>query len=113
MDVINLSVGGPDFADKPFGDKVREIVASGITLVSAMGNDGPAWGTLNAPGDAVEVIGVGASEADSGRVAAISSRGFPLGDRIPRMKPDYLAPAWASSGRFLEVLRVRRTMVRV
>ena len=75
VDVINLSVGG-DFADEPFGDKVREIVASGITLVSAMGNDGPAYGTLNAPGDAVEVIGVGASEADSGNVAAISSRAF-------------------------------------
>ena len=98
MDVINLSVGGPDFADEPFGDKVREIVASGITLVSAMGNDGPAWGTLNAPGDAVEVIGVGASEADSGNVAAISSRGFPLGDRIPRMKPDYLAPGMGVLG---------------
>ena len=28
VDVINLSVGGPDFADEPFGDKVREIVAS-------------------------------------------------------------------------------------
>jgi membrane-bound transcription factor site-1 protease len=96
--VINLSVGGPDFADEPFGDKVREIVASGITLVSAMGNDGPAWGTLNAPGDAVEVVGVGASEADSGRVAAISSRGFPLGDRIPRMKPDYLAPGMGVLG---------------
>ena len=50
VDVINLSVGGPDFADRPFGDKVKEIVASGITLVSAMGNGGPAWGTLNAPG---------------------------------------------------------------
>ena len=98
MDVINLSVGGPDFADEPFGDKVREIVASGITLISAMGNDGPAWGTLNAPGDAVEVIGVGASEADSGRVAAISSRGFPLGDKIPRMKPDYLAPGMGVLG---------------
>ena len=96
--MINLSVGGPDFADEPFGDKVREIVASGITLVSAMGNDGPAWGTLNAPGDAVEVVGVGASEADSGRVAAISSRGFPLGDRIPRMKPDYLAPGMGVLG---------------
>ena len=98
MDVINLSVGGPDFADEPFGDKVKEIVASGITLVSAMGNDGPAWGTLNAPGDAVEVIGVGASEADNGRVAAISSRGFPLGDRVPRMKPDYLAPGMGVLG---------------
>ena len=98
VDVINLSVGGPDFADRPFGDKVKEIVASGITLVSAMGNDGPAWGTLNAPGDAVEVVGVGASEADSGRVAAISSRGFPLGDRVPRMKPDYLAPGMGVLG---------------
>ena len=98
IDVINLSVGGPDFSDRPFGDKVKEIVASGITLVSAMGNDGPTWGTLNAPGDAVEVVGVGASEADSGAVASISSRGYPLADRVARMKPDYTAPGMGVLG---------------
>ena len=53
-----------------------------------------AWGTLNAPGDAVEVIGVGASEADSGNGRDLVA-GLPLGDRIPRMKPDYVAPGRA------------------
>ncbi|KAH8057482.1 serine-type endopeptidase [Aureococcus anophagefferens] len=81
VDVLNLSVGGPDFADAPFVDKVRDVVASGVTVVSAIGNDGPLWGTLNSPADMLEVVGVGGAEARSGRVApcgaaaSTSSRG--------------------------------------
>ena len=44
--------------------------------MSAMGNDGPAWGTLNAPGDAVEVIGVGASKPILGKSRPSRLEGF-------------------------------------
>ena len=44
-------------------------------MVSAIGNDGPLYGTLNNPADQNDVIGVGGIDyAD--RVAAFSSRGM-------------------------------------
>lgn len=92
--VVNLSVGGPDFADAPFADKVREVAAAGITIVSAIGNDGPTWGTLNSPADMVEVVGVGGTEAKAPEtVAPFSSRGKSLAEGVGRWKPDVTAPA--------------------
>ena len=41
VDIVNLSVGGPDAEDLPFLDKVRELTAQGALMVSAIGNDGP------------------------------------------------------------------------
>ena len=58
--VLNLSIGGPDFMDQPFVDKVWELTANNIIMVSAIGNDGPLYGTLNNPADQMDVIGVGA-----------------------------------------------------
>jgi membrane-bound transcription factor site-1 protease len=57
--VLNLSIGGPDFCDRPFVEKVWEMSANGIIVVSAIGNDGPLYGTLNNPADQPDVIGVG------------------------------------------------------
>jgi membrane-bound transcription factor site-1 protease len=59
IDVINLSIGGPDFGDLPFVDKIDEMAANGIIIVSAVGNDGPVWGTIHNPADQNSVIGVG------------------------------------------------------
>lgn len=42
--VLNLSIGGPDFMDHPFVDKVWELTANGVIMVSAIGNDGPLYG---------------------------------------------------------------------
>ena len=42
--------GGPDYLDQPFVEKVAEITSAGIIMVSAIGNDGPLYGTLNNPG---------------------------------------------------------------
>lgn len=39
-----FSIGGPDFTDLPFMDKVWELTANGIILISAIGNDGPKFG---------------------------------------------------------------------
>ena len=33
MHVLNLSIGGPDYLDRPFVEKVGEITANGILLV--------------------------------------------------------------------------------
>lgn len=39
--------------------KVWELTANKVIMVSAIGNDGPLYGTLNNPADQIDVIGVG------------------------------------------------------
>ena len=73
--VLNLSIGGPDFADRPFMRKVDEVVAANVVIVSGIGNSGPMWGTLMNPADQPDVIGVGGVD-DEGRLADFSSRGM-------------------------------------
>ena len=75
IDVLNLSIGGPDHADIPFVEKIWEMSANRIIVVSAIGNDGPLYGTLNNPADQYDVIGVG-GVASNGNVARFSSRGM-------------------------------------
>ncbi|EOA19869.1 hypothetical protein CARUB_v10000118mg [Capsella rubella] len=93
MDVLNLSIGGPDYLDLPFVEKVWEITASNIIMVSAIGNDGPLYGTLNNPADQSDVIGVGGIDYDD-HIASFSSRGMSTWE-IPhgygRVKPDVVA----------------------
>lgn len=95
IDVLNLSIGGPDFADNPFTEKIDELAAHGIIAVSAIGNDGPLWGSLNNPGDMMPVVGVGGVEPN-GRIASFSSRGMTtheLDQSYGRVKPDIVAYA--------------------
>ncbi|XP_013162352.1 PREDICTED: membrane-bound transcription factor site-1 protease isoform X1 [Papilio xuthus] len=90
IDVLNLSIGGPDFMDHPFVDKVWELSANKVIMVSAIGNDGPLYGTLNNPADQMDVIGVGGIGFDD-RIAKFSSRGmttWELPNGYGRMKPD-------------------------
>lgn len=55
--------------------QVWEITSNGILMVSAIGNDGPLYGTLNNPADQNDVIGVGGIDyAD--QIASFSSRGM-------------------------------------
>jgi len=61
--------------------------AKGICCVNAMGNSGPAPGTLGSPSDADSVVAVGAVDS-SGVVANFSSRG-PTADN--RIKPEVVA----------------------
>jgi hypothetical protein len=44
VNVLNLSIGGPDFLDIPFIEKVWEMSANNVIIVSAIGNDGPLYG---------------------------------------------------------------------
>jgi membrane-bound transcription factor site-1 protease len=37
IDVINFSIGGPDYSDSPFTDKINELSANGIIVISAVG----------------------------------------------------------------------------
>jgi membrane-bound transcription factor site-1 protease len=74
-------------------EQVWEVTSSGILLVSAIGNDGPLYGTLNNPADQNDVIGVGGID-DSDAIASFSSRGMtawelPIGSG--RVKPDVMA----------------------
>lgn len=88
--VLNLSIGGPDISDHPFVDKVLELTANKVIMVSAIGNDGPLYGTLNNPGDQSDVIGVGGMNFDE-NIAKFSSRGMTTWE-LPygygRLKPD-------------------------
>ncbi|KAF0703780.1 Aste57867_7538 [Aphanomyces stellatus] len=96
VDVINFSVGGPDFDDAPFVDKMHECAANRITIVSAVGNDGPYYGTLTNPADQMDVLGIGGLGATPTTVAPFSSRGMSLWEIASgygRVKPDGLAPA--------------------
>ncbi|XP_039143352.1 subtilisin-like protease SBT6.1 [Dioscorea cayenensis subsp. rotundata] len=93
MDVLNLSIGGPDYLDLPFVEKVWELTANNIIMVSAIGNDGPLYGTLNNPADQSDVIGVGGIDYNN-HIASFSSRGMSTWE-IPhgygRVKPDVVA----------------------
>ena len=41
IDIVNLSTASKDTKDNPFIDKIEELTAAGIIVVSAIGNDGP------------------------------------------------------------------------
>lgn len=90
INVLNLSIGGPDFKDFPFVDKVWELTANKVIMVSAIGNDGPLYGTLNNPADQMDVIGVGGINFED-QIAKFSSRGmttWELPQGYGRVKPD-------------------------
>jgi len=55
--------------------QVWEVTSNGIIMISAIGNDGPLYGTLNNPADQSDVIGVGGID-NSDDIASFSSRGM-------------------------------------
>lgn len=101
VQIINLSMGGPDFSDELFTRKVDEAVASGIIVTSGIGNSGPLWGTSLNPADQPSVVGVGSLSRGLGALARWSSRGgtkAELPDGPGRAKPDLLTVGefWAA-----------------
>ncbi|XP_071040953.1 membrane-bound transcription factor site-1 protease isoform X2 [Parasteatoda tepidariorum] len=100
INVLNLSIGGPDFMDHPFVDKVWELTANNVIMVSAIGNDGPLYGTLNNPADQMDVIGVGGINFED-QIARFSSRGmttWELPAGYGRVKPDIVTYGSAVRG---------------
>ncbi|CAM9461129.1 unnamed protein product, partial [Laminaria digitata] len=85
---------GADFKDQPFVENVRELSANGILIVSAVGNDGPLYGTQHNPADQADTIGVGATSISGDSVAPFQSRGmttWELPGGYGRVKPDIIA----------------------
>ncbi|UXI19114.1 uncharacterized protein NH340_JMT05057 [Sarcoptes scabiei] len=104
INVLNLSIGGPDFMDHPFIDKVWELTANNVIMISAIGNDGPLYGTLNNPADQMDVIGIGGIDFDD-HIAKFSSRGmttWELPSGYGRVKPDIVTYGQFVSGSDLE-----------
>lgn len=100
VNVLNLSIGGPDFKDHPFVDKVWELTANKVIMISAIGNDGPLYGTLNNPADQMDVIGVGGINFQD-QIAKFSSRGmttWELPQGYGRVKPDIVTYGSAVRG---------------
>ena len=90
MNILNLSIGGPDWKDLPFVDKVREMQANNVIMVTACGNDGK-YGTINNPADQLSVIAVGGITQNDEQIAGFQSRGmttWELPDGYGRVKPD-------------------------
>ena len=83
--VLNLSIGGPDFKDLPFVEKVWELTANNVIMISSIGNDGPLYGTLNNPADQMDVIGVGAINYED-QIARFSSRGIAVSEISKKRK---------------------------
>ena len=63
-DIINLSLGS-DTESKLITDAVAYASGKGALIVAAAGNDGPYQGSIDYPAHSIEVIGVGAIDANT------------------------------------------------
>nr|WP_284071440.1 S8 family serine peptidase [Clostridiisalibacter paucivorans] len=96
--ILNLSLGSPansSYRSDPLAKAVDEAIKSGITVVVAAGNSGPAKKTILCPGNSPHAITIGAvddkrtPEVSDDSIASFSSRG-PTKEGI--RKPDLVAP---------------------
>jgi subtilisin family serine protease len=88
-DVESLSLGGSGGdGTSALAQECNWAVNQGVVVVVAAGNSGSSCCTINTPGDATNVITVGASDK-SDALASFSSRGPTTDGRI---KPDITAP---------------------
>lgn len=102
--VANLSFGlglGSN-GDSREARSVNRAWRLGLTIVKSAGNRGPGKGTITSPGDAKDVIVVGATNRDGTALEPYSGRG-PVGTRTG---PDLLAPG-ASIGSQLQGLLLK------
>ena len=101
IDVLNLSLGtnskvSPQY--DPLNYAVQQAWKSGITVVVAAGNLGPAAGTISKPGDDPYVITVGAVDdretpaLDDDRLPRFAARGPVVDGPLTWVKPDVVAP---------------------
>jgi len=90
VQVVNLSLGSAGSSDgtDALSTACDTLMAHGIVVCVAAGNEGPGNYTIGSPGAALQVITVGAATLD-GQVAPFSSRGPTADDRV---KPDIVVP---------------------
>lgn len=103
--VLNMSLSAtPRFVywDEPLNQAVLRAWQAGITVVAAMGNDGPEWGSVGSPANNPYVISVGAitdswtpTTREDDYIPDFSSRGPTLTGHI---KPDIVAPGGHITG---------------
>lgn len=89
VDVINMSLGGWGGADSPVSEAANAAMNAGIIVVVAAGNEGSGYSTIGSPGNAAQVITVGATD-DEDVIAPFSSRGPVL--EVNYVKPELVAP---------------------
>ncbi len=88
-DILNLSIGGAGGdGTSPLAQECNWAVSQGVIVVTGAGSSGPNCKTIGTPGDATNVITVGAVDYTN-TVASFSSRGPTTDGRI---KPDIMAP---------------------
>jgi subtilisin family serine protease len=89
--VVSMSLGGdPTDGTDPLSEAVNRLTEeSGALFVVAAGNDGPAEGSIGAPGSASAALTVGAVDRDES-LADFSGRGPRPGDNA--LKPEITAP---------------------
>lgn len=96
--ILNISVGIADLKEETKASALRKVMEevweSGITVICAAGNKGPANGSISSVGGMSKVITVGCHDGNyflnhPGRCAAYSGRGDA---KLPIRKPDIVAP---------------------
>ena len=110
VSIISMSLGGYGNPDDPVSQASDNAVKSGIVVVVAAGNSGPASGTIGSPGTARKAITVGASykkdyngiywkdeNPKKDQITSFSSRGPVVwydqnNDIKSLIKPDIVAP---------------------
>jgi len=89
VDIINLSLGGPDSGNSPLNEAVDNATKAGVLCVVSAGNSGSHYQTIGSPGCVESALTVGACDkADA--MAGFSSRG-PTNTTF-LIKPDVVAP---------------------
>lgn len=92
LDIAVFAVGS-QFYDAEIHALIRRLANSGCLVLAAAGNDGPHLGTINFPGEVLEVLTVGSFSPEYEDVAIFSSRGptkMELREGMGLFKPDLL-----------------------
>jgi len=87
-DIIALCFSMPGYPNDPISLAIDTAIERGMIVVTAAGDDGPAYSSLTAPGMTQNAITVGAFDDFAHQPAPFSSRGPSLSFHI---KPDLLA----------------------
>lgn len=89
IDIVNMSLGGPGKPDGPLAEAANNAMLAGTLVIVAAGNSGSNYSTLGSPGNAEQVLTVGATD-NQGAIADFSSRGPVPGASY--VKPEIVAP---------------------